>query len=241
MNETNRVQNTGERHDEAIFSSALHRLLQSLEQLVHGCPFSACRQAQQPLGPFSGGRSGGAGLTSGLRRFSCSRTAIASRRGWTTIVLTARRAVLFAGRILLVVLTSCWLLVTTHAILRIPPRSMIRMSDSLLFKIAHNCWGYIKQWEIVRPSGRYFSVWCDIAEWKIRRCSHLSGFERFLELTRSKSELYFIEKEQFRIELKFIINAKNVCFKCIIRMIHLKHLRRYFHRKCEVSLKSWSD
>ena len=239
MEETNRVQNTGERHDEAIFSRALHRLLQSFEQLIHRGPFSACRQAQKPLGPFSGGRSGGAGLTSGLRRFSCSRTAIASRRGWTTIVLTTRRAVLFAGRILLVVLASWWLLVVTaHAMLRIPPRSMIRLSDSLLFKIPHNCWGYIER-EIIRPSGRYLSVWCDVyvAEWKIRRRLHLSDFESYREVRRNFI-LWKEENKQFCIELKFIINAKNVCFKCIIGMIHLNHLshlRRYFHRKCEVS------
>lgn len=127
---TDRVQNTGERDDEAILPRALHRLLQRFEQLVHGGPLAARRQAQEPLGPFPGGRSGGAGLASGLRRLSSGRSPIASGRGRTAIVLNTRRALFLAGGILLVVLASRWLLaVTAHAMPYDPFASMIRSSD----------------------------------------------------------------------------------------------------------------
>jgi len=112
---TNRVQNAGEWYDEGIIPRTLHRFLQGFEQLVHGSPLASRCQAEESLGSFSSSRTSRAGLASGLRRFSSSRTAITSCR--TTIVLTARWALLFAGRVLLVVLASRWLLaVTAHVI-----------------------------------------------------------------------------------------------------------------------------
>ena len=82
--------------------------------------------------------------------------------------------------------------------LRIPSRSMIRLSDSLLFKIAHN-WGYIEQREIIRPSGRYLSV-CDVylAEWK------MLTFKRFWAILRATEKWEnFMEKKTIlhRIEI----------------------------------------
>jgi len=129
---TNRVQNAGEWHDEGIIPRALHRLLQGLEQLVHGGPLASRCQAQKPLGPFSSSRASRAGLASRLRRFSSGRAAIASCR--TTIILTARWALLFAGGVLLVVLASRWLLAVTAHVIPYDPAvwyaSMIRSSDS---------------------------------------------------------------------------------------------------------------